>query len=862
MSLFTNSLRRAALFLVLCLVTTARGQVANSSPHSIPRAVPPSAGENLVITVVDENDVPVASALIFIQSSPGVLPLKCETDFVGHCSFQGLIAGSHQLRVEKEGFYALSPTAVQVGQTLAVDVKLSHLQEVREVVNVVESPPGIDPAQTASTEQLTGLDILNIPYPATHDYRNALNFIPGVMRDSSGQPHVLGAETYQTLTLFDGFNVTQPANGMLLLRVSTDAIRSINVQSSRISAEQGNGSGGVLSINTGIGDDHYFFAATNFLPSFQFKKGFGFDQINPRVTVSGPLKKGKVWFFEGFEGEYDNNIVPEITTGPDSDKFWRVGNLLKLQANVAPGNILTASYLLNHQHDQYVGLSVFSPAPTTPSDTESGDFAIIRDQIYFPGGELLDFGFNFDQYVSNLTPQGSQPYILSSQIAQGSFYLKAHTVARRWQALTNLTLAPHPWHGRHEVKFGIDLNRLAYDPIFRRDSISYLRIGQQPPVSGETCLSVIPSPCSRFSVFPVRPQAETHDIEVGGYAQDRWLPTSRLLVEGGLRFDWDEIVRHPLLSPRMATTYVLDSQGNTKFSAGIGVFYDPTNMVLISRPFEGQRLDYLWLFDQNENPVPVPGCSTTSIPCAVSMIFTVNRGSLQAPRFLNWSIAIEHKFPVAVHLKAEFIQRHGTHGFVYNLPPGSPVLSGKYVLENTRQDHYDAFQISARKAVHQSYVVTASYVRSNTRSNQVLDFNVDNPIYGPQLSGPFPWNAPNRFLSTGILPGKLPLLKQVDVEYSAEARTGFPFYLVNNEQQLVTPPGSHRFPGYFSLNLFLEKRFEFRGRYWAIRGGFIDITGRRNPNLVNNNIDSPGFLTFGAFDDRSFTTRIRLLGRK
>jgi hypothetical protein len=861
MSLLTRSLRRAALCLVLCLVTTVPGQVANSTPHSVPHAAP-RAGEHLLITVVDENDVVVPSARVFLESSPTVFQLQCETDFAGHCSFQGLVAGSYQFRVEKQGFYALSPTPVQVGQTPAVEVKLSHLQEIREVVNVVESPPGIDPAQTASTEQLTGLDILNIPYPATHDYRNVLNFIPGVVRDSAGQPHVLGAETYQTLTLFDGFNVTQPANGMLLLRVSTDAIRSINVQSSRISAEQGKGSGGVLSINTGIGDDHYFFAATNFLPSFQFKKRFSFDQINPRVTVSGPLKKGKVWFFEGFDGEYDNHIVPEITTGPDSDKFWRVGNLLKLQANIAPGNILTASYLFNHQHDQYVGLSVFSPASTTPSDTESGDFAIIKEQIYFPGDKLLDFGFNFDQYVSNLTPQGSQPFISSSQVAQGSFYLKSHTVARRWQAVTNLSLSPHPRYGRHEVKFGIDVNRLAYNPIFQRHSISYLRIGQQPPVSGETCLSVISSPCSRFSVFPVSPQAETHNIEAGGYAQDRWLLTSRLLVEGGLRFDWDEIVRHSLLSPRLATTYVLDSQGNTKLSAGIGVFYDPTNMGLISRPFEGQRLDYFWLFDRNGNPVPVPGCATTSIPCAVSMTLTVNRGSLQAPRFLNWSVAIEHKLPVAVYLKAEFIQRHGTHGFVYNLPPGSPVLSGNYVLENTRQDHYDAFQISARKAFRQTYMVTASYVRSNTRSNQVLDFNVDNPIYGPQLPDPFPWDAPNRFLSTGILPGKLPLLHKVDVEYSAEARTGFPFYLVNNEQQLVTPLGSRRFPSYFSLNLFLEKRFEFRGRYWAIRGGFIDIAGRGNPHLVNNNIDSPEFLTFGAFEHRAFTTRIRLLGRK
>jgi hypothetical protein len=73
--------------------------------------------------------------------------------------------------------------------------------------------------------------------------------------------------------------------------------------------------------------------------------------------------------------------------------------------------------------------------------------------------------------------------------------------------------------------------------------------------------------------------------------------------------------------------------------------------------------------------------------------------------------------------------------------------------------------------------------------------------------------------------------------------------LGNNEQQLVTPPGSHRFPGYFSLNLFLEKRFEFRGRYWAIRGGFTDITGRRNPKLVNNNIDSPWAVQFWPLRD-------------
>src|SRR2546430_12251280 len=46
----------------------------------------------------------------------------------------------------------------------------------------------------------------------------------------------------------------------------------------------------------------------------------------------------------------------------------------------------------------------------------------------------------------------------------------------------------------------------------------------------------------------------------------------------------------------------------------------------------------------------------------------------------------------------------------------------------------------------------------------------------------------------------------------------------NDQQQLVDRPGSHRFPEYFSLNVQLEKRFHFLGYYWAVRGGFNDIT--------------------------------------
>ena len=61
------------------------------------------------------------------------------------------------------------------------------------------------------------------------------------MQDQNGQPHVAGAQTYQTVTLLDGFNVTQPANGQLLVRISTDAFRSIQIEPAREPAEDGKG---------------------------------------------------------------------------------------------------------------------------------------------------------------------------------------------------------------------------------------------------------------------------------------------------------------------------------------------------------------------------------------------------------------------------------------------------------------------------------------------------------------------------------------------------------------------------------------------------------------------------------------------
>ena len=831
----------------------------------------PNASHKLEIIVTDENGVAVRSALVLLNTAPQASPLHCETDFAGRCTFTGIPAATFQLRVEKQGFYAAVLPSVQPEVTAAVDVTLSHLEEVRSVVNVNESSPVIDAAQVSSKEQISGLDIIDIPYPATHDYRNVLNFIPGLVNDTSGQPHLAGAETYQTLTLLDGFNVTQPANGLLLVRVSTDAFRSVEVEPSRESAEYGKGSGGVIGLNTGIGNDHFRIFATNFIPSVQNKNGLALDQWVPRLTFSGPIHTRKMWFFDALEGEYDNSIITQLPTNADTDHLWQAGNLAKVQTNLASRNILTTSFLFNYLNDQHSGLSPLQPVSTTPTDAESAYIGTVKDQHYFSGGELLEAGFNVSQYNLALTPLGTQPYVITFDSAGGNYYLDSHTNARRWQGLSNLYLPPHYAHGRHDIKLGVDLDRIDYDARFTRQPIFVLPQTGLPPNNPCPNASGVPIPpynCALYSVFSGGNYSTTYNFETSAYVEDRWLLTNRLLLEPGVRLDWDEIVRRPLLSPRLAGTYVLDESGNTKLSAGVGLVYDATDLILIARPQAGERQDYL--FNSAGQPTDLSG-TVTATPTPVVSTFSVNRQGLQSPRFLNWSVALEKKLPASLFLKAEFIERRGTHDFVYDTPDNLP--GGNFILQNTRDDRYNAFQLNLRRSFRQRYMVMGSYIRSSTHSNQALDFNVDAPILarvlsgstivGPQAPGPALWDAPNRFLSWGFLPFfRLPIIHELDLAYSAEARTGFPFNVFTDQQLLAAAPGSYRFPTYFTLNLHLEKRFHLFGYYWALRGGFDDITGGSNPVVVNADVDSAQFLTFSGYNRRAFTSRIRFLGRK
>jgi len=792
--------------------------------------------DSLRITVVDENGSPVPSARISLQLAKPAVYAKCESDFAGRCTLAGLSAGAYSLHIERQGFYAFNQPNVRVGPyPYDLEVSLHHLEEVKETVNVVESAPEIDPAKTANTESLSGLDVVNIPYPVTRDYRNILPFIPGVVADQNGQPHLAGGHAYSSLDLLDGFDVTDPVDGQLHVRVSTDAIRSIDVNTTRYSTQFGRSTAGVLNLTTGIGDDHFRYSATNFLPSFKTKQGVYLDKVTPRVTFSGPIRKGKAWFFVAPDVEYDYGKIAGLPSNANRAPLWRFSNLAKAQVNLTDANILTASFLFDRLKQSHNGLSAFNPLAATYNLDQTGYLSTLKDQHYFHSGALLETGLDVFEQEADANPLGNLPYELFPNGSSGSYYNTALGRSRRTQFLGNLYLPPVNVHGRHEFKVGFDADRIVYHQFYMRRPISIFRADNT---------------LNRVVVFPGEPLAfRRNNTQGSAYAQDRWSPLDRLLVEGGVRFDWDQIVRDVAVQPRIAGTYMLDAQGDTKLSFGIGSFYDATNLSFLTRPLAGTRLDYLYSSDGHTQLGP-PTLTRFTLPPAIL-----------EPRAVNYSAAVERKLPGNVSLRVEFLQRRGNHGFVY-VPQVSP-LGGDFRLTNNRREHYTSLSLTARYTLAKSYPFLFSYTRSRALSNAVLDFNVDQVAFGAQGPGPLAWDVPHRFIAWGMAPlPSLPLIHKLDFAFSLDVHSGYPFSAVNQFQQIVPPLQGFRYPTFFSFNPYLEKRLHFWKYDFAVRGGFDNVTSHQNPGAVNNNVNSAQFHQFSNFDRRTFTARLRLLGKK
>jgi hypothetical protein len=401
--------------------------------------------------------------------------------------------------------------------------------------------------------------------------------------------------------------------------------------------------------------------------------------------------------------------------------------------------------------------------------------------------------------------------------------------ASRDQFLANYFLPSFTRAGNHQIKTGVDLDRVGYWQDMRRTGFINYDVNNLPV---------------RQVTFAGSGVVSRQNFESSAYVEDSWRLRPRLLLEIGLRFDWDQILHNWNTGPRFGFAWAPFGLEHTKVSGGYGMLYDVTNLALFARTSDQVPISTFY-----GAPGAAPFYSISS--------FLVGARHLDSPRSNNFNLGIDQQFAHGLFGSVRAISRRESHGLSYFDTTGLP-SDVVYSLLAGRRDNYDALEFTVRHNLHRQYEWLASYTRSRTISNAVLDLSVDQPLIVQSNYGRLPWDAPNRFLTWGFLPTPL---KKWSLMYLFEWHSGFPFSIRNEQGLVIGSVNAARFPDFLELDLHVERQFELRGQRWAWRMGVNNVTSHLNPDFVNNDVNSPDYRRFFGGQGPTVGFRVRWLGK-
>lgn len=793
--------------------------------------------------VVDENEAPVRGARVSVRpaGSGTAASGETQTDPDGGFTLALPAPGDYVVSVERQGYYALKDRAVHIEGAEELTLAINSVREVFQSENVNAETSPLDVGQAQNQEHLSGTEVNDMPYANSHSLRNSFALMPGVVEDATGALHVNGSQENQLNYLLNGFDITNPISGNFQTLLAVEGIRDVNLDSGRYSPEFGKGSAGVLAIATQNGTDAFHYTATDFIPGLSFQQGLHLANWYPRFGLSGPIVRGRAWFSDTFDSEYNQAIVTGLPSGQDTRSGWAGSNLLHTQVNLTPSNILFADFLVNLDNEGRIGLGPLNPVPTTSTVRTRQYMGSIKDQHYFGHGTLVEFGYAHTDFSATNTPQGGSLYMIAPLGNSGNYFVNSSQGAARDQGLVHAYLPKFQFAGAHQIEVGTDVDWLHYNGDFRRTG--YEVFGTAGTLISET---LFPSPAT-FQVT---------DTTQAAYVLDTWRLSQGVQLNLGARQDWDRAVGDAVWSPRLSAAWSPFRSGRTRIAGGYAITHDAVTLNMLGLPLDQTALTTQYNPDGTAAGPPTP---TT---------FTVPHSGLVLPRADNWTFGADQQVLEHVYLTAKYLRRRGTDGFVFlnTLEPNAPpsllplpngTTGGLYQLTNLRRDDYDSVQISARETLSGQYEWMVSYTWSRALSNAVVDPNSAQPLQVLPGLVPLPWDAPHRFLGWTYLP--LPW-KNWAVSALTDMRTGFPFSVREASGPAVGAVDSYRYPLNFDLNIAIERMVTFRGYRFAVRVGVDNLTNQSNPTAVNNVTGVPQFLQFLGDEGRHYVIRIRFFG--
>ena len=564
-------------------------------------------------TVTGDNGAPIADAQVSaLNTSSGAVRNTLSND-AGTYTLVGLPPGTYQVSVRRIGSTPQNRTiVVQIGATQVQDFSLGTQAQTLET-QVVTAASGVETHTSEVATNVTQAQINKLPTPS-RNFLDLAQLAPGVQVTEdrvNGQFRTVtaGGQPPSAVNLFiDGTSYKNELTGGGIAGQDAsrgnpfprNAVQEYRVISQNFKAEYQNATSAVITAQTKSGGNLwsgqalYAYQNKGMVQLDSFQRANGTPKPDYRRTlaafsVGGPIIKDKVHFFGSYEGNYQNrfNLVnigtipsgfPALDTvnlqqynGNGSSPFRE--NLWFGKVNADISNNQSAEISFNNRHETDIrdfGGNVTEAAAVSFHNTNT---VVQGKHSYFTGPWLNEARVDFSRFNRGFGPNvvgdprrlytvNGTDYVIGAAASIQEY------VQKRLGFRDDVTYTGFQWAGEHVFKAGFSFNHDNYDIDKRNDFVPQFHYAQTANTGNG-------NQAYNFQVpFELRfgsgdPFMKVDNNQFGTYFQDDWNPIPRLVLNLGIRWDYE--------SNMLNTGYVTPNTGRIAYLDTLRLYMNQPN---------------------------------------------------------------------------------------------------------------------------------------------------------------------------------------------------------------------------------------------------------------------------------------------
>jgi outer membrane receptor protein involved in Fe transport len=619
----------------------------------------------------------------------------------GSYRFPALFPGRYEMTAHLPSFQParIENIILTLGHTATVNLSLK-IGGVTEELQVTAEAPLIDVTSSARGTNLRDEAITKIPRGRDFTTLviqapgvNSEVKLGGISID--------GASGSENRYIIDGAETTDLQSGVSGKSLITDFVEEVQVKSSGYTAEFGGSTGGVISVITKSGTNRWHGDVGTYLSSSGLGLALGsasggnnnvapyadgrpslrrvptnssqseyvtypkdsYRRLEPGFTLGGPLMKDRMWFFVG----YEPTLIDRSRTGKFNDNVERTNKTTTrihyMTASVAGqlsdavrarmafnGSPQTTSGRLQSLDGTSNPTANYAITDKYPNRTISGnlDYAAKQNLLFSARGGyfLQDYNqegiFEGARYVFNTSNVGlaGVPQNLQQRTGYSNVPTNSATTfdrQKRLQLQADGTAFLNGPSGRHQVKFGLQFDRIANDVESGETGNRVTLNWDQSLFPGTNDKGQLGR--GQFGFYQVRSngvvpkrgfitQGNVRVNNLGLFLQDSWTISNRLTLNLGVRTEREDIPSYadpaaglaPVaikfsfadkIAPRAGFAYDVKGDGNWKIYGSWGIFYDIMKLDAPRGSFGGDKwLEYYYSLDTPDWPnlTSAPNC--------------------------------------------------------------------------------------------------------------------------------------------------------------------------------------------------------------------------------------------------------------